>query len=248
MLREDYVQYAAAVHIEGARFLRDGAAALLPCCTFAFPYTAFAVERTLTRAESLLAQTVELSAGLLEHSGITKYTSVMEARMRLAGVELDATLTTRQTEAERARSVAPGRRAEIYDGFRGLSARACDYADAFLQTADEIRSRITEGRMAFAVPMPALKFLRLIGADYKAAAAHLAKGEQACLLRRPDAAESYARCLRHAVIAFGGEEAPASADALAARASSGLVPSLPPMLFEILLRYENLPAALCGDA
>ena len=31
MLREDYVRYAAAVHIDGARFLRDTVAAMLPC-------------------------------------------------------------------------------------------------------------------------------------------------------------------------------------------------------------------------
>ena len=70
----------------------------------------------------------------------------------------------------------------------------------------------------------------------------LAAGERAEFLKRQDEFDKCLRALCYAA-ATEGVEASSSADALAALSSSGLIPSLPPVLFDILLRYEDLPVA-----
>ena len=65
MLREDYIRFAAAVHNDGARTVRDSAASMLPCCTLYCVKTAFALQRILADAESLMREFSKLGAGLI---------------------------------------------------------------------------------------------------------------------------------------------------------------------------------------
>ena len=230
MLREDYIKFAAAVHNDGARTVRDSAASLLPCCTLSCVKTAFALQRILDDADSIMRKSAKLGAGLIERSGLTKHTAVIEARMRLMGAELDGALTQSQLAAERAASVPPGTRADIYDGFKELSQKGARTAESFISVADSLAAAMREGRVAFAVPADAVKFLHRACADYGAACNKLSAGEEACLVRRPDMFDSFKRCLTLSALA---------------NAAGGLVPSLPAALFDILLRYEKLPPALC---
>lgn len=245
MLREDYIRFAAAVHNDGARTVRDSAASMLPCCTLYCVKTAFALQRILADAESLMRESAKLGAGLIERSGLTKHTAVIEARMRLMGVELDGTLTQSQHAAERAAAVPPGTRADIYEGYKALSQKGANIAESFLTIADGVSAAMREGRAAFAVPADAVKFLHRVCADYGAACKKLSSDEEACLVRRPDMFDSYKKCLQLSALANGVDCAAASADTLAALAAGGLVPSVPAALFDILLRYEKLPPALC---
>lgn len=247
MLREDYIRFAAQVHIDGARNLRDSAAALLPCCSLTSAATAFALGRIVTLGEELMDCAISLSGGLMNKSGLSKFTPVAEARMKLLGAELDSFLTQKQTAAFKIKTVAPGTRADVYNGFIDLSARAEKVADEFAEIADSIKEAVCEGRMTFAVPLGALEFLRLICADYGAACKKLAQGEEACSVRRSDACDAYKKCLQHAVAAQGNDCFSATSEALASLSSCGAIPSLPPVLFDILLRYENLPATVHSE-
>ena len=247
MLREEYIAAAAAVHAEGARTLRDSAAALLPGCSVYRVKTAFMLQSVFTDAERLLCRALELSAGLLERSSVSKYTAVIEARMRLMGVESDASVSAKQTACERTKSVAPGTRGDIYDGLTALSRQAETLTADFLRIAETLIADMREGLVAFAIPLCAVRFLHRINADYAAAAKALANGEYAQLVRRTDAFDAYETCLRPAAHTPGVEAAEnASADTLAALAAGGLIPALPPVLFDILLRYEDLPATIAG--
>ena len=247
MLREEYLEIAASVHIEGARWLRDGAAALLPCCTLFSCKTAFSLSRALTQGENLMDEAVALSGGLLHMGVLTKYTPVIEARMRLAGADLDAGITSRQQAAERVRTVPPGTRADVYEGFIALSRKAAVCAEELSSTLDDMVGAIKEGGVYLAVPLGAYEFLRKICADYAAASVRLAAGEDACLVRRADVYSAYKKCLMHAAAAQGVDNPNASADTLAALAAGGLIPGVPAVLFDLLLRYENLPRALGAE-
>lgn len=247
MLREEFVEKAAEVHADGARFLRDCACTLVPCCPLGFAGIAFSLERSLVQSEELIKSAARISEGLLRRSSMTKYTPVIEARIKLSGVVLDGSLSQMQTAVENKRAVPPGTRGEVYDGFVRLSKRASEACEAFLVTLDEVRSLVRDGRMPFAVPLPALDFMHTLCADYGAACDKLACGEPAYLPERIDAARSLARCLSFAVASQTGEMQDLDAHTLTARASSGLIPGIPAALFEILLRYENLPACVSPE-
>ncbi len=242
MLREDYVRYAAAVHIDGARFLRDTVAAMLPCYAMNACKSAFGAASLLSRCEAVMDKAIGLSVGLMEKNGLTKYTAVIEARMRLMGTELSGALTQKQINAARASVVPPGTRGNVYDGFVSLSSEAEKAAAECVAAIDESVAAMREGRAAFAVPVTVLLFLKRLCADYSALCRKLAAGERAEFLKRQDEFDKCLRALCYAA-ATEGVEASSSADALAALSSSGLIPSLPPVLFDILLRYEDLPVA-----
>lgn len=239
MLREEFVECAAAVHGEGARFLRDSAAAILPCCGLFAVKNALLLERAVAQSEMLMERAIALSAGLWKTGGLTKHTATLDARMRLLHVETDETLTRKQTVTERTATVPPGTRGEVYDGFVALSERGEECVNDFLRVADDFIAAVREGRAVSAVPLPALQFLHRLCADYGAACAKLRAGEEACLLCRADQAEKFARSLRDAVRAQG-VDAPAGSEALAACAASGMIPCLPPVLFDVLVRYERI--------
>ena len=135
----------------------------------------------------------------------------------------------------------PGTRADIYEGYKALSQNGANIAESFLTIADGVSAAMREGRAAFAVPADAVKFLHRVCADYGAACKKLSSD----LVRRPDLFDSYKKCLQLSALANGVDCAAASADTLAALAAGGLVPSVPAALFDILLRYEKLPPALC---
>lgn len=238
MLREEYVSCAAALHVEGARTLKDSVAALLPCCTLFSAPTALALQRCYADAEELLRRAIFLSAGLLKKSGLTKYTAVIEARMRLLGVECDASVTAAQSACVKVRDVPPGTRADVYDGFVSLGERAIAVAEDFLRTADALTLQVREGRCCCALPLSALKFLRVVNADYTVQCRKLASGEEVCAVRRDDV---FAHAL-HALAALAslqGADAPEDADALASLAAGGMIPCVPPVVYDVLLRYER---------
>lgn len=247
MPREDYIIHAAAVHNSGARFLRDTAACMLPCFTVTNSEGAFTAAKLLNCGEMLLSDAVALCEGLIEHSGISKYTAVCEARMRIAGVELDSALTSRQVVAERKKTVKPGTRSDVYNGYVALSERAAQAADACVNFIDKYISVIKEGRLCFAVPISALSALHRLVADYSAACVKLAAGETAVLVKRTDLFEKLRSCLAYAAMCCGADVTDsAGSDSLAAMASSGLIVSTPPVLFDLLLRYDNLPCVVSG--
>lgn len=242
MLREDYIRYAAAAHTVGARFLRDTVAAFLPCYTVHFPAPAFSAAQLLSQCESLMDNAVSLSAGLIESSGITKYTAVTEARMRLMGIELDTAITQRQTAAERVRSVPPGTRGNVYEGFIKLSEVALSVSEKCVNAAEELIAFATDGRAAIAVPVVVMEFLKRLCSDYGAVCAALKSGEAAELIRRADDYDKCKQSLVFTATAQGLHTCDESSDALASLSSGGLIPSLPPVLFDLLLRYDKLPA------
>ena len=242
MLREDYVKYAASVHNDGARFVRDCAAAVVPCCTLNSFRIALNAQSVVTESENLMGRAIALSEGLTDRSGMTKHTAVIEARMRMMDAEISAELTQLQTETERKHSVRPGTRGDIYNGYVELSQCGETTAEKCVLLIDEIISGVRDGNIAFAVPMGALTFMRRLCADYGAACAILKNGDGAELLCRAESREKYRGCLRAAASSQGVElNSDVSADSMAAMSSSGLIPSLPPVLFDILLRYERLP-------
>ncbi len=239
MLREEYIRSAAALHIEGARTLRDSAASLLPCCTLFAATASLKLQRVFTAAEELMRRAVSLSAGLIERSAMTKHTAVIEARMRLLGIEPDASLTHAQTACEKTRDVPPGTRADVFDGFVALGIDAERAAADFLQIVDYISAAMREGRSCFALPLSVLKFLHIVNADYAAACRRLAEGEEAKTLRRDDAYEQFLQTLRYIAYLQGAEAMNASADTLAALAAGGMIAAVPPALYDVLLRYER---------
>lgn len=246
MLREEFLTYAAELHTVGARMLRDSSAALLPCCDWTDAKRAIGLTRLLEKSETLLCDAVSLMSGLTHKNFLTKYTVVIEARMKLCGVELGAHVTSRQQVAAKSGEVAPGTRTDIYDGYIGLSGRAVKLCEELCLQMGEIISSVTAGERLLAVPLPAVNFLRRICSDYRAAVLTLLDGEGARLLRRNATYEAGKQALTLAAQA-NGAEGDLSADALAAKAASGLIPSLPAILFDILLRYENLDLAVGGE-
>lgn len=240
MLREETVSYAANVHCRGARFLRDSIASLLPCCTLFDTPRVLALQRVLTQAENILKSAIGFSAGLLTGNGLSKYTAVIEARMQLLGVPLDGTLLSLQQAAAREKNVPPGTRSDIYDGFLQLGKDAETVCGIFCDIADAYVSSVRDGRVLCAVPYNAIRFLVRLSQDYAAACRHIEAGEAAQLMCRTDAFADMLSCLQAVALSQGAQAGDATIDALAAMASSGLIVSLPPMLFDILLRYENL--------
>lgn len=247
MLREDFLMLSAELHAVGARFLRDSAAVLLPCCDWTDAGRAVALSRMLESGQLLLSDAAELMSGLTRKSFITKYTVVIEARMKLCGVELDGAVTAREQAAARSGTVEPGTRADIYDKFMALSDRAVKLVDEFVLLADAIISDVSAGEHLLSVPLPAVAFLRRLCTDYRAATVALKSGERAGLLRRGSTYEAGKQAITQAAMA-NGADGDLSADALAAKAASGLIPSLPALLFDILLRYESLDLAVGGDS
>ena len=237
MLREEWIERAAAVHAVGARMLRDGVAVLLPCLPFGQLKEAFACERILADAERNLTEALELSQGLIE-SALTKYTAAAEARTRLLGVHLDASLLSMHAAAARGR-VQPGTRTDIYNGFMRLSVRVPAACDAFSHLLDDLLCAVREGSAVLALPICVLRFLRRIATDYRAACRLLADGENALFPRRPDLFTELLRTLKSGAADYAED---ASCETLASLAASGKLPVLPPLLYDMALRYERLPA------
>ena len=235
MLREEFLPIAARVHATGARFLRDSAAVLMPCCTLNMINTAFDIRKSIDAAEHLTSRSTFLCEGLIERPTLTKYTALTEARTALT-VELDRGLTARQQAAERKRIVPVGTRADVYDGYIALSLEAIEAVNGFTAVCD----RITGDEHIFALPRPLVAFLRRVCADYGAASALLAGGESATLLCRRDDAAQTEKALRHYVAALGVDEGSFSLEDLAARSGSGMIAGVPPLLFDLLLRYKAL--------
>ena len=239
MLREEYIVYAAAVHIEGARMLRDSASAVLPCCTFFCAPDTLRLQRAFTAAEDVLCRAVALSEGLLKKSGLTKFTAVAEARMRLLGVEPNAELTKEQTACEKTSDVPPGTRADVYNGFIALNGQAAQAVHDFLRVIDEITAAMRDGRVCCALPLSLLGVLHVVNADYAVACRKLADGEEARPACRKDTYEQWLSGLRSLAILQGADGANASAETLAAYAAGGMIAGVPPVLFDMLLRYER---------
>ncbi|MDE6398353.1 MAG: hypothetical protein K2L51_03435 [Clostridiales bacterium] len=239
MLREEYIGYAAAVHIEGARTLRDSASAVLPCCTLFAAAHALRLQRAFTAAEDVLCRAVALSEGLLKKSGLTKYTAVAEARMRLLGVEPNANITKHQTTCEKTPDVPPGTRADVYNGFIALNIQAADAVRDFLEVIDEITAAMREGRACCAIPATLLGVLHVVNADYAVACRKLANGEEARPVCRKDTLAQWLEELRSLAVLQGADGANASAETLAALAAGGMIGGVPPILFDMLLRYER---------
>ena len=237
MLREEWIERAASVHAVGARMLRDGVAVLLPCLPFGRLKEAFTCSRILADAERNLSWALSLSQGLIE-STLTKYTAAAEARTRLLGVDLDASLLSMHAAAARGR-VQPGTRTDIYNGFLQLSSQAPLACDAFATLLDDLLGAVRDGSVVFALPLCVLHFLKRIATDYRAACRLLAEGENALFPRRPDLAAELLGTLRRSAADYAEEP---SCETLASLAASGKLPVLPPLLYDMALRYERLPA------
>ena len=234
MLREEFLPIAAKVHSFGTRFLRDSAAVLFPCCTLGLLNIAFELRRVIDVSEQLMARSIELCEGLTETSSLTKYTALTEARTCLAGVDLDRGLTAKQSAAEKKHSVPVGKRADVYDGYIALSCSAIKAVNNFTAVCD----RITGGDAMFALPKTLTAFLRKVCADYGAASALLEKNEAATLLCRKDDISTAENCLRHVSAASDIDAFNLTVEDLAARAGSGMISCVPPLLFDMLLRYR----------
>ncbi|MDE7395085.1 MAG: hypothetical protein K2M95_03055 [Clostridiales bacterium] len=239
MLREEWIERAAAVHAVGARMLRDGVAVTLPCLPVGCLKAAFACERVLADAERNLSCVLSLSQGLIG-SGLTKFTAACEARTRLLGVGLDASLLSMQAAAEKG-IVQPGTRTDIFDGFTHRNLRAVAVCDAFTEILEDLIRQNEEGFAVLALPAPALRFIKRTVTDYRAACNLLAAGEYAVFLRRADLLADLLTALQRGAAECVQQEEPCC-ETLASFASSGKLTVLPPLLYDMALRYERLPA------
>lgn len=239
MLREEYIVCAAAVHIEGARTLRDSAASLLATGSLYDVRRALTLQCLFTDAQNLLGRAVSLGTGLRTVSGITKYTAACETRMYALGVAYDGSLTPKQAACEKARDVPPGTRADVYDGFTLLDAQAEKTVTVFLSVLDGILSEVSEGRACFGLPLGILRILRTLNADYSVACRKLAAGEQTFLARRDEAFSDLFERLRLWAGLQGADIKDATAQSLCSLSASGHIAGIPPVLFDMLLRYER---------
>lgn len=228
--------------------MRDVAAALQVSATVKYVEFAFGLSKSVADCEYVMKRAVELGAGLLGESDLTKYTSVIEARMRLLGADIDPNITPDQVAAERTKTVAPGTRADIFYGYKQLSKNAEQTADNLINLINKILKSVNGGKSVTVVGVDALEYLSRCIADYGVACRKLCGEESACLVRRTSEFENYRRCLCLAAEVNGVATANASCDSLAAMAGSGLIPNVPPALYDVLLRYEKLPAVLSGES